>query len=179
MIQGQNTGAADILPSPQTRDHGIEDQGTADLNDVWLCGAARPGPNPRERRRFMETRDWMHTDIVRPVWIEALPMRQSADGDYVQCTGRLEQTVGLLDKVPWIFGHRLFEAIAAPWSTVPRRYDDDDVKLARQFVQRGRPRPDLTSVKDAPTVGQGNNENPTSEALVQRSDRFAHLRRNK
>ena len=52
-MQRQNTGAADVLPSPQPRDDGIENQRAANLNDVGFGCPAWSRPDPRERRRLM------------------------------------------------------------------------------------------------------------------------------
>lgn len=90
--------------------------------------------------------------------------------------GRARQPVGVLEQIAWIVRDRLFEPVAAARAAVSGRDDDDDVELARQFVERRRPGADLAAVKDAPAVGQRNDENPTAEPLVQRRDRLAHLR---
>ena len=175
-MQRQNTGAADVLPSPQPRDDGIENQRAANLNDVGFGCPAWSRPDPRERRRLMQACDGADADVVGAIGIETLTVRECADGDDVQGAGRLEQPVGILQKIARIFGHGLFETIAAARAAISGRDDDDDVELARQFVERGGPCADLAAVEDAPAVGKRDHEDPTAKALVQGRDRLAHLR---
>src|SRR5260221_12255961 len=103
-------------------------------------------------------------------------MRESANSQDIQRAGGFKQTVGILQKVARIFGHRLLKTVAGSRIAVSRRYNDDDIQFSDKFVERGCPGPDLAAIVGTFRIAESDDEDTTAKAGVQGRNRFPHLR---
>ena len=83
VIKSQHAGASEFLASAKASDHRVEDQRSADLNNIRFCRASGPRADTREWRWFELARDRTDANIVGAIRIEAFAVRQGTHGDDV------------------------------------------------------------------------------------------------
>src|SRR5258707_13326045 len=145
MMKREYTSGCQVLTHAQSAHCGVEHHCAADVHKIRLYGAANPGTYPCKRCGLERARNGADMKVLGEVGTNSLAVSQRTHREDIHGASRLAQTVGWLEKIAGIFRDGLLQPVATAWCAIAGRHDDHAIKLAREFVQRRRPRADLAT----------------------------------